>query len=158
MLQSLLEERFGLKVHRETKTRQGFALMVGKNGPKLKPAQPPPDPQKRMADFQKRMQENQESGTPRVGLSRANFPSIATEALAAPIGAIRRSACGRRDRSDRKYSLTIEIWKNADVPGGTFSMLRKTRPETGAAQGDRRNRGGRSGLQNAHGELGDPAS
>src|ERR1035441_9308403 len=39
MLQSLLEERFGLKVHRATKTGQGFALMVGKDGPKLKPAE-----------------------------------------------------------------------------------------------------------------------
>src|SRR5712671_2816742 len=44
MLQSLLEERFGLKVHRGTQTKQGFALVVGKNGPKLKPAEPPPAP------------------------------------------------------------------------------------------------------------------
>ncbi len=82
MLQSLLEERFGLKVHRNTRTGQGFALVVGKNGPKLKPADPPPDPQKRMADMQQRMQENRENGTPLTGLSRPNFPSITTEGLA----------------------------------------------------------------------------
>jgi uncharacterized protein (TIGR03435 family) len=44
MLQSLLEERFGLKVHRDTRTEQGFALVMGKNGSKLKPAEPPPAP------------------------------------------------------------------------------------------------------------------
>ncbi len=44
MLQSLLEERFGLKVRRDTRTLQGFDLVVGKNGPKLKPAEPPPAP------------------------------------------------------------------------------------------------------------------
>jgi uncharacterized protein (TIGR03435 family) len=38
MLQTLLEERFGLKVHKESKEVPIYALVVGKNGPKLKPA------------------------------------------------------------------------------------------------------------------------
>jgi uncharacterized protein (TIGR03435 family) len=38
MLQNLLVERFALKFHRETVERPGFALVVGKNGPKLRPA------------------------------------------------------------------------------------------------------------------------
>jgi uncharacterized protein (TIGR03435 family) len=38
MLQSLLEERFGLKVHRESRNVPGYALVVGSKGPKLKPA------------------------------------------------------------------------------------------------------------------------
>jgi uncharacterized protein (TIGR03435 family) len=38
MLQALLIERFQMKFHRETKDVPGFALVVGKNGPKLKPA------------------------------------------------------------------------------------------------------------------------
>jgi uncharacterized protein (TIGR03435 family) len=37
MLQNLLVERFALKFHRETVGRPGFALVVGKNGPKLRP-------------------------------------------------------------------------------------------------------------------------
>jgi uncharacterized protein (TIGR03435 family) len=40
MLQSLLEERFGLKMHREQQMQSGYALLVGKNGPKLKEAAP----------------------------------------------------------------------------------------------------------------------
>lgn len=82
MLQSLLAGRFGLKVHRGTQTNQDFALAVGKNGPKLKPAEPPLDPQKRIADAQNRMRERA-SDTPVVGLTRMSARSITTEELAA---------------------------------------------------------------------------
>jgi len=36
MLQALLEDRFQLIAHRETKDRPGYALIVGKNGSKLR--------------------------------------------------------------------------------------------------------------------------
>jgi uncharacterized protein (TIGR03435 family) len=42
MLQSLLEERFKMTLHRETKDHPVFALVVAKDGPKLKES--PPDP------------------------------------------------------------------------------------------------------------------
>jgi uncharacterized protein (TIGR03435 family) len=45
MLQRLLEERFGLKVHHETRDFAAYALVAGKNGPKLKAAVPPTDAQ-----------------------------------------------------------------------------------------------------------------
>jgi uncharacterized protein (TIGR03435 family) len=38
MLQTLLAERFNLKVHRETRQDNVFALVVAKGGPKLQPA------------------------------------------------------------------------------------------------------------------------
>lgn len=47
MLQTLLADRFKMAVHRETKDHQAYALVVGKNGPKLKEADPavtPPPP------------------------------------------------------------------------------------------------------------------
>ncbi len=55
MLQTLLAERFKLTLHRETKEHNMYALVVGKGGPKLKPAEikpietrntdgPPPPP------------------------------------------------------------------------------------------------------------------
>ena len=51
MLQSLLEDRFGLKVHRADEEQQVYALVVAKGGPKLTPAKPaepeaPADPTK----------------------------------------------------------------------------------------------------------------
>ena len=39
MLQSLLAERFKLVLHRDTKEHAIYALVVGKDGPKLKPAE-----------------------------------------------------------------------------------------------------------------------
>jgi uncharacterized protein (TIGR03435 family) len=143
MLQSLLEERFGLKVHRDTQTRQGFALVVGKNGPKLKPAEPPPAPelgltedeqkakqkqqaQANMAAMMKRMQENRESGTPLGGFSRANFQSITTEELASRLVRFAEAPVVDETGVPGKYSVTIETWKNADLPGGTvFDAVEK---------------------------------
>ena len=43
MLQALLIERFGLAVHRETQEKQGFALVVSRNGAKLPPPADDPD-------------------------------------------------------------------------------------------------------------------
>jgi uncharacterized protein (TIGR03435 family) len=40
MLRSLLEERFKLGVHRESKDMPGYALVVAKRGFKLQPAEP----------------------------------------------------------------------------------------------------------------------
>lgn len=143
MLQSLLEERFGLKVHRDTQTRQGFALTVGKNGPKLQPAEPPPAPaqglteeeqkakgtqqaQTRLADMMKRMQENRESGTPLVGLNTARWGSITAEELASQLVRFTEAPVVDETGLTGKYSVTIETWKNAEVPGGTvFDAVEK---------------------------------
>ena len=43
-LQSLLEDRFALKTHRETRELQVYALAVNKGGAKLTAADPPPTP------------------------------------------------------------------------------------------------------------------
>jgi uncharacterized protein (TIGR03435 family) len=42
MLQTLLVERFGLKIHRESKDQPVYALVVAKGGPKLKESAPDP--------------------------------------------------------------------------------------------------------------------
>jgi uncharacterized protein (TIGR03435 family) len=44
MLQALLADRFGLVLHREPKEQQIYALIVGKDGPKLKDAAPDNQP------------------------------------------------------------------------------------------------------------------
>jgi uncharacterized protein (TIGR03435 family) len=136
MLQSLLEERFGLKVHRDTQTGQGFALVVGRNGPKLKPAGPPPAPareltgeeqrakskqqaQAQLATMMKRIQENRENGTPLGGLNHESWPSITTEELASRLVRFAEGPVVDATGLTGKYSVTIETWKNAEVPGGT---------------------------------------
>jgi uncharacterized protein (TIGR03435 family) len=49
MLQSLLADRFKLKVHREMHEMPIYALVLGKNGPKLKESAPDADPMGRMS-------------------------------------------------------------------------------------------------------------
>lgn len=44
MLQILLTERFGLKVHHDSRDQAVYALIVGPGGPKLKPGTPEPAP------------------------------------------------------------------------------------------------------------------
>ena len=44
MMQNLLQERFGLKAHKENKELPVYSLVVGKNGPKLKKAEEQPTP------------------------------------------------------------------------------------------------------------------
>jgi uncharacterized protein (TIGR03435 family) len=142
MLQSLLEERFGLKVHRDKETKRGFALTVGKNGPKLKPAEPPAAPQQLteeeqkaktkeraealLATMKKRVQESREDGTPLGRSSFATWPSITTEELASRLVRFTEAPVVDETGLTGKYSVTIETWKNADVPGGTvFDAVEK---------------------------------
>jgi uncharacterized protein (TIGR03435 family) len=142
MLQSLLEERFGLKVHHGTHTGQVFALMVGKNGPKLKPDEPPPAParglteeeqtaqakqkmQTGVAAMRKRMQDMIESGS--LGeFNTVSWPSITTEELAAHLVRFAEAPVVDETGLTGKYSVTIETWKNDDVPRGTvFDAVEK---------------------------------
>ena len=123
MLQSLLEERFGLKVHRGTQSRQGFALVVGKNGPKLKPAElsiTPEQREERAAATRKRVDDMQQQGTPLTGLATLRLPSTTTEQLVGYMARFTEAPVVDETGLTRKYSVTIETWKNDDVPGGTI--------------------------------------
>jgi uncharacterized protein (TIGR03435 family) len=135
MLQSLLEERFGLKVHRDTRTGQGFGLVVGKKGPKLKPAEPPAAPAEGLTEEERRakdrqqlqalLQENRERAH-LVGLNRANFSSTTIEQLAFHLVQFAGAPVVDETGLSGKYSVTIETWKNDDVPGGTvFDAVEK---------------------------------
>jgi uncharacterized protein (TIGR03435 family) len=143
MLQALLEERFGLKVHRDTQTRQGFVLTVGKNGPQLKPAEPPHDPAQELTEeeqeaktlqheqslftgMSKCVQENRGSGTPLGGCQSATWLSITTEQLAYRLARFVEAPVIDKTGLTGKYSVFIVTWKNPDVPGGTvFDVVEK---------------------------------
>jgi uncharacterized protein (TIGR03435 family) len=134
MLQSLLEERFGLKVHRATKTGQGFALVVGQDGPRLKTAQPPPVPveglteeerraqlqQKVLADMAATRKRRQESGMPPGGYNTQSWSSITTEELAPQLVRFAKAPVVDQTGLTGEYSVTIMTWESADVPGGTI--------------------------------------
>ena len=124
-----------LKVHREPQTKSGFALVVGKNGPKLQPAEPPPaaalaeqeqqaegeqQRQERFAAVQKRLQENRENGTPLQGFRGATWRSITIEALASSLVQFTEAPVANETGLTGKYSVRVEVWKNPDVPGGTI--------------------------------------
>jgi uncharacterized protein (TIGR03435 family) len=59
MLQSLLEERFHLKARRDTRIGPGFALVVGKDGPKMELAVPPAPLPEGLTDEERRAQAEQ---------------------------------------------------------------------------------------------------
>jgi uncharacterized protein (TIGR03435 family) len=140
MLQSLLEERFGLKVHRAAQIAQGFALVVGKDGPRLKPAAPPPalDPgltgEERMAQLKAKMQADmaasakrrQESDTPPGPSSTQSWSSITTEELAAHLVRFAGAPVVDETNLTGEYSVTIKTWESAELPGGTvFDAVEK---------------------------------
>jgi uncharacterized protein (TIGR03435 family) len=138
MLQSLLEERFGLKAHRDAQTGQGFALVVGKNGPKLKSPETLPELEPGLtqeerktktlergdtlvANMKKRVQENSENGTPLGdGYNFVRLPSITTEQLASVLVRFAEAPVADETGLTGKYSVFIETWKRADVPGNTI--------------------------------------
>ena len=142
MLQSLLEDRFGLKAHRDKQTMQGFALTVGKNGPKLKPAEPAPaateglteeeqkaksreQGQTNRAAMLKRMQDIHDSGASGV-ISGARWDSVTAEELASRLTPLAEAPVVDETGLTGKYSVTLETWKDADVPGGTiFDVVQK---------------------------------
>lgn len=131
MLQSLLEERFGLKAHRTQKTGRGFALIVGKDGPRLTHAAPPPTQpltdkdleakaSKNMEAMMKRMDERrQRSGDP--GSMRSEtWPSVTTDELAARLVPYTEAPVVDATGLTGKYSVTIEVSSNGDEPGNTI--------------------------------------
>lgn len=73
-----------------------------------------------MAAMMQRMRENRENGTPLSGLSTASFDSITSEELAARLVRFAEAPVIDQTGLTGKYSVTIETWKNPDVPGGTI--------------------------------------
>ncbi len=137
MLQLLLEERFGLQVHHTSKAGSGFALTVGKGGPRLLPAASPPADSKKLSNqdeqvqLQKRLQVEKASMEMRMEEMRANgnslgsfrsetMPAVTTEELAADLirytGAPVIDATGLLGR----YSVVLEVSTGGNEPGNTI--------------------------------------
>jgi uncharacterized protein (TIGR03435 family) len=134
MLQSLLEERFGLKVHRDTKTSPGFALVVGKDGPKLAATAPPPPPaakeltegeqkaqtEQLKAKLQKQVQADRERSQEVGPNSYQGWSAITMDELAAQLVKTAGAPVVDETGLTGEYKVRIETWQNPDVPGGSI--------------------------------------
>src|SRR6185295_16075940 len=124
MLQSLLAERFGLQLHRDEKELAGYALLVGKNGPKLKAAEavpaaeerPNPEEMKkrmegRMKEMQATMEANRAQGLPGGGESSSGWgKKDATIAeVAAQLSRTIRKPVVDMTSLDGKYDVRLDL-------------------------------------------------
>lgn len=138
MLQSLLEERFALKVHRSERMRQGYALMMGKGGSKLTPAALPPDSSRtsekegqsqaiqHLASMQKQTTDALDSSNHGAGLTMRMWPSITLEELAGQLGQLADAPVVDKTELTGKYLVTLQISTSPDLPGGTvFDAVEK---------------------------------
>jgi uncharacterized protein (TIGR03435 family) len=86
MMQALLAERFGVKIHKESKEVQVYNLVVGKNGPKLKKAEENPTA----------MRFDGHGGGPAISDRRVDAPAGGPSAgganVSGPLGASRAAA------------------------------------------------------------------
>jgi uncharacterized protein (TIGR03435 family) len=121
MLQALLAERFGLRLHSESRSQPGYALMVGKNGPRLdvsiSPANPPniagaDDAQKETA--LKTMKQTQAEmmkdmpGRGTAGWRFSRFRGITTARLAAALSSYVDGPVTDMTGLDGKYDVALE--------------------------------------------------
>jgi uncharacterized protein (TIGR03435 family) len=134
MLQSLLEDRFGLKVHRTAQTEQGFALIVGKGGPKLTISVPCPAPAQALTDEEKkeqraqfeqefqagaaarRKQQMQERAADVGPFSTQSWDSMTMEDLARQLIRFAGGPVIDETGLTGKCRVKIETWENVDVP------------------------------------------
>jgi uncharacterized protein (TIGR03435 family) len=118
MLQRLLEQRFGLKVHRETRTVSGFALTVGKDGAHLTPAAPPiakpdpdakPDPEEGKRRMEKMMADMKARGPGNMPASWWQNNNATSAQIAASISRMIKAPVDDQTGLDGKYNVSMEV-------------------------------------------------
>lgn len=133
MLQSLLEERFALRVHRITEPKRGYALTVAKGGPRLKPAEPPLDSSRELTDEEKKkqamnglaaisrqMQIAANQDHPAAGMTIRSWSSITLEELAHRLDEFTEAPVADQTGLTGNYAVTIEISNRPDGFGNTI--------------------------------------
>jgi uncharacterized protein (TIGR03435 family) len=115
MMRRLLEDRFGVKTHTETKTTGGYALVVAKDGPKLKPtAQQAGDPdsgeamRRMQAQMQTRMEElrKQSGGRP---FSTWSSGDATMDKVAEAVGRMIKAPVANETGLTGKYEVEIAL-------------------------------------------------
>jgi uncharacterized protein (TIGR03435 family) len=125
MLQSLLEERFGLKMHRETRELAGFDLIVGKNGPKLTESAPQDEtvkddqsPEDRVRAMTESLQKKMRTMTPTPGMNRNTGRRYTSDKIAQMISRMVGSPVVDKTGLTGTYDITLETSPDRpDEPG-----------------------------------------
>jgi len=142
MFQALLAERFGLELHRETHEQSGYALVVGKNGPKLEEsappaAAPPAEPlspeetqakQRQQAEERMKALRAQMKSGPRLpGHSSTSWDSVTMDRFADRLSYVAEGPVTDETGLTGKYKIRIETWRSTDDdPGQTvFQAVEK---------------------------------
>lgn len=133
MLQSLLEERFGLRVHRVSKSEQGYALTIGKEGPKLTPAEQLRDSsvklndkeveeqlKQKLAEMESKAKSSPDNNQFPEGSTVLSWQSITLEELAPRLERFTQAPVVNGTGLTGKYSVTIQVSNSPDEAGGTI--------------------------------------
>jgi uncharacterized protein (TIGR03435 family) len=137
MLQALLAERFGVELHRETRESAGFALIIGKNGPKMQESAPSPEPaqaatpeeaeeqrkerQKAMQDRARAQLQQMKNSPHKAGQSSSSWSSITMAEFAGHLTRLAGGPVIDETSLTAKYSVKIETWKaTEDEPEETI--------------------------------------
>jgi len=117
MLQSLLEDRFALKFHRETRELPGYALAVRKSGPKLtessgSPAAQTADPE---TDLKKKA-DMMQGGGKKTGGSWRSFQNASMDTIARALSQLLQGPVVNLTGLTGKYDLSWEI-PPPEMPG-----------------------------------------
>ncbi|MEO8371995.1 MAG: TIGR03435 family protein [Candidatus Solibacter sp.] len=119
MLQRLLEQRFGLKFHREARTVSGFVLSLGKDGAHLTAAAPPDpvaatpdpnakvDPEEGKRRMEKMMADMKQRGSMPASWWRSNNATSAQ--IASNVSRMIKAPVSDETKLDGKYDVTLEV-------------------------------------------------
>jgi uncharacterized protein (TIGR03435 family) len=129
MLQSLLEDRFSLKARRLTQTKQGYALIVGKGGPKLRSADLSRNPTQKLTEKEQEdnvMQtlmetEQRMKSSAAAGYNIASWSSITLQELAHILEQFINLPVDDETGLKGKYSVTLDM--STDVDGSRSSVF-----------------------------------
>lgn len=122
MLQTLLAERFKLKVHREMKETPVYALVVGKNGPKFKESSPD-------ASFVANHGVNGHNQT--LMLSKATMESIADDISGFGVDRPVLDRTGLTGKYDLKMEASFEGRTNRTPDAGDISIFTAVQQQLG---------------------------
>jgi uncharacterized protein (TIGR03435 family) len=131
MLQSLLEERFALRLHRITQTKHGYAITVGKGGPKLTPAELPSASSQKLSQKESQLIQELNADNKRIknyigeekpvgSFTSRSWRSITIEELAHHLEGFTEAPVVDETGLTGRYSVTIEIAQNPGGLGGTI--------------------------------------